>query len=172
METDIASVDCGSELTAGPLPAAMLALNKAHEVELSPLDAPDLRHLVRQSFATLRVGAVDAFLIALDQDADYGSPNYLWFRDRLARFVYVDRVVVSPLARGRGLARQLYEALFERAARAGHDRIVCEVNASPPNPESEAFHLALGFSTVGVGQLPERGKTVRYLERRLVVPGP
>ena len=72
----------------------------------------------------------------------------------------------------RVLDSQLYEALFERAARAGHDRIVCEVNASPPNPESEAFHLALGFSTVGVGQLPERGKTVRDLERRLVVPGP
>jgi uncharacterized protein len=33
-------------------------------------------------------------MLAFDQDADYDSPNFLWFRERLARFVYADRVVV------------------------------------------------------------------------------
>jgi predicted GNAT superfamily acetyltransferase len=170
MDQGVITIGRADELPGSSPLNAMLALNKAHEIELSPLDGAALQQLVRRALAAFRVGTVDAFLIALDQEAEYDSPNFLWFRERLPRFVYVDRVVVSPSARGRGLARRLYEALFEAALKAGHDRIVCEVNSSPPNPGSDAFHLALGFSPVGVGMRPERGKSVRYLERRLEQP--
>ena len=91
----------------------------------------------------------EAFLLAFDQAADYDSPNFLWFRDRTPRFVYVDRIVVAPAARGRGHARRLYDDLFAQARRAGHDQVVCEVNSEPANPASDAFHAALGFSEVG-----------------------
>jgi uncharacterized protein len=152
---------------AGPGGEALLALNNAHAVELSWLEPERLAHMIGQAFLARRVGAADAFLIAFDQDADYDSPNFLWFRERYPRFVYVDRIVVSGEARGRGLARELYAQLFEAAADADHDRIVCEVNADPPNPASDAFHAGLGFVEVGSAAIHDGRKTVTYLERRL-----
>ena len=114
-----------------------------------------------------RVGAADALLLAFDQGADYENPNFQWFHDRFDRFVYIDRVVVAPEKRGRGLAQALYGALFQRAARAGHERVVCEINWEPPNPASDAFHAAQGFAQVGLAVLPGAGKTVRYFSRSL-----
>jgi uncharacterized protein len=145
---------------------AALALNNAHAVELSWLEPERFAELVGRAFIACRIGS-DAFLLAFDQDADYDSPNFVWFRERLARFVYVDRVVVAPQARGQGHARRLYDELFERARRAGHDQVVCEVNAEPPNPVSHAFHAALGFREIGRAAIHDRAKTVRYLRRAL-----
>jgi uncharacterized protein len=149
------------------LGAAVLALNNAHAKELSWLEPERLQYLTAQAFAARRIGALDAFLLAFDQDALYDSPNFLWFRTRFPRFVYVDRVVVAASARGRGLARALYRDLFERAAKAGHACVVCEVNSRPPNPESDAFHAALGFAEVGYASIHDGAKDVRYLSRTL-----
>jgi predicted GNAT superfamily acetyltransferase len=132
-----------------PLAETLLALNNAHAAQLSWLEPERLAHLVGQAFLARRVGEADAFLLALDQDADYDSPNFLWIRSRYQRFVYVDRIVVALSARGRGYARRLYLDLFEHARKAGHERILCEVNSQPPNPQSDAFHAALGFVEVG-----------------------
>src|SRR5262249_2865269 len=138
-----------------------------HARELSWLEPTRLEHLVGQSFFARRVGQhlghVDAFLLAFDQDADYDSPNFLWFRERYQRFVYVDRIAVAFAARGRGLAPLLYRELFAEAVRARHSSVVCEVNSEPPNPASDAFHAALGFSEVGRASIHNGGKTVRYL---------
>ena len=150
-----------------PLAEALLALNNEHATELSWLTSERLTHLVRQAFFTRRIGLIDAFLLAFDQDADYDSPNFLWFRSRYKRFVYVDRIVVAARSRGRGLARLLYRDLFAEAVRAGHVRVVCEVNSQPPNPASDAFHAALGFVEVGTAAIDGGGKTVRYLLRSL-----
>lgn len=149
----------------------ILALNNAHAAELSLLDEEGLSELVAGSFHARRIGRNDAFLIALDErHPTYASPNYLWFRSRYPRFVYVDRVVVAGIARGLGHARRLYEDLFRKAREAGHDLIVCEVNSMPPNPSSDAFHARLGFEEVGAATIHGGAKTVRYLALRL--PGP
>ncbi|MCB2089612.1 MAG: GNAT family N-acetyltransferase [Sphingomonadaceae bacterium] len=148
---------------------ALLALNNDHAMELSLLDETGLAALVEAAFLAAHVGIGDALLIAMDQSSDYSSPNFLWFRDRFDRFVYVDRVVTAARARGQGLARLLYRSLFDQALAAGQIRSVCEVNSDPPNPGSDAFHAALGFAQVGSATL-ENGKTVRYLEKRLL-PG-
>jgi predicted GNAT superfamily acetyltransferase len=152
---------------AGADGAALLALNNAHAVELSWLEPERLAHLVDQAFVARRVGVADALLLTFDQAADYDSVNYLWFRERYPAFVYVDRVVVDDAARGRGLARALYDDLFAAAKAAGHQRIVCEVNSDPPNPASDRFHAALGFVTVGTAAIHGGKKTVTYLERVL-----
>jgi predicted GNAT superfamily acetyltransferase len=55
----------------------------------------------------------------------------------------------------------------ERLQHLVHDRIVCEVNARPPNPESDAFNAALGFVEVGSASIHNDSKTVRYLSRAL-----
>ena len=148
--------------------AAILTLNNAHAVELSLLAPERLSHLLRHAFYARRMGESAAFLMAFDQDADYDSPNYLWFRERYPRFVYVDRIVVDPAMRKRGLAHRLYEDLFLRAGQAGHDVVVCEVNSDPPNPASDAFHAAFGFAEVGCAKIHGGVKTVRYLARSLV----
>lgn len=162
--TDI-PIDLRTDYAAdADLRAALLALNNAHAVELSLADEARMAMLVERAFLAARVGKLDAALIAFDQDADYDSTNFLWFRARYPRFVYVDRIVTAPHARGRGLARRLYAHLFEQARLAGHERVVCEVNSDPPNPVSEAFHQALGFEPIGEAMLGN-GKTVTYLMR-------
>lgn len=156
------------EISPGtPLCDALLALNNSHAEELSWLEHERLQNLVAQAFYARRIGHLDAFLIALDQDGRYDSPNFLWFRSRYARFIYVDRIVVAASARGMGCARRLYADLFDRAAEAGYDRIVCEVNRQRPNPASDAFHAALGFAEVGSANIHDGSKTVRYLSRTL-----
>jgi uncharacterized protein len=146
---------------------ALLALNNAHARELSWLEPQRLTQLVNEAFLARRIGNLDAFLLAFDQDARYDSPNFLWFRSRYPRFVYVDRIVVASSARGKGCARRLYQDLFEHAARAGHERVVCEVNSTPPNPASDSFHAALGFAGVGTASVYDGSRTVRYLSHTL-----
>jgi uncharacterized protein len=144
-----------------------LILNNAHAEELSFLTPESMRRLLSAAFMAVTVGRADALLIAVDQDADYNSENFLWFRRRLSSFVYVDRIVVDPATRGQGLARELYRELFVRAAAAGHTRIVCELNADPSNAASDSFHLSLGFAEVGSAVIANGRKRVRYLSRPL-----
>jgi predicted GNAT superfamily acetyltransferase len=146
---------------------AVLRLNNDHAVETSFLVPEKLRRMLAEAFLAAAVGDVDALLIAFDQGAAYDSPNFLWFRSRFDRFVYVDRVITAPAARGRGYARALYETLFDGALRAGHERVCCEVNLVPANPGSDAFHAALGFAEVGRATDPASGKSVRYLTRSI-----
>jgi predicted GNAT superfamily acetyltransferase len=146
---------------------AVLALNAAHETETAPLASAQLHALLAQAFHVgLSAQGRDAFLIALDQDAQSASPNFHWFKSRYPRFVYIDRVIVAGHKRGLGLARKLYEDLFAAAAKAGHVLIGCEVNVQPPNPASDGFHEALRFVEVGRAAIRE-GKVVRYLARSI-----
>lgn len=148
--------------------AEILALNNKHAKELSWLEPERLTRLIGQSFYARRIGDIEAFILTFDQDASYDSPNFLWFRDRYTRFVYVDRVVVARSARGQGHARHLYEALFEHARQAGHAIVTCEVNTDPPNPASDAFHANLGFVEVGAAVIHDGKKSVRYFTRELI----
>src|SRR3954469_1741046 len=120
-DSELRSVGPADILRGSALGSALLALNNAHAQELSWLEPERLEYLLSEAFLARRIGELDAFLLAFDQDARYDSPNFIWFRARYPRFVYVDRIVVASSARGRGCARRLYNDLFERA---GHDRIV------------------------------------------------
>ncbi|MGA1201503.1 MAG: GNAT family N-acetyltransferase [Planctomycetota bacterium] len=105
------------------------------------------------------------YLVALTPEADYDSPNFLWFRERWPEFLYVDRVAVADHARRRGGGRRLYEALFAEAREQGIPRVVCEVNLRPRNDVSLAFHASLGFRPVGEAE--SQGHRVQYLEKRI-----
>jgi hypothetical protein len=143
---------------------ALRALNNAFAKETSFLDEADWVRLTgraRFAFAT-----PEAFVIGFDQDADYDSPNFLWFRDRYERFAYVDRIVVADTAHGKGLGRALYEKLFAEAKAAGYPCVMAEVNTNPPNPGSLTFHAKMGFEAVGEVTLSPQ-KSVRYFARTL-----
>jgi predicted GNAT superfamily acetyltransferase len=146
----------------------VLALNNAHAAETSLLTLERWVALRAQACVAAgfeRGGA--AFVIALDDAAAYANPNFAWFGARFDRFVYVDRIITAPHARGRGYARALYHHVFERAAAAGRVRVVCEVNAEPANPASDAFHAALGFEVLERCEVPSQHKVVSYLAKRL-----
>ena len=144
---------------------AILALNAAHQVETSPLDRAALEAMLDETFHSATAGGgKDGFIIAFDQDAAYDSVNFRWFQSRYERFIYVDRIITAPHARGRGIARGFYTTLFKAARAAGHRRIVAEINVEPPNPASMAFHSALGFAEVGRGEFSDQGKIVSYQE--------
>lgn len=144
-----------------------LELNNQHSVELSALGAGEFARLAACAFHARATIDPRSFLLAFDEAAPYASPNYLWFRARHSRFVYIDRIVIEPSGRGRGIARQHYLDLFEAARAAGHALVCAEVNFDPPNPASDAFHAALDFAEVGRAIQPARGKSVRYLELQL-----
>jgi uncharacterized protein len=147
---------------------ATLSLNNTHAKETSLLDESSLGALLNIAFYArgLDQGST-AFLIALDHNAPYDNPNFNWFKQRFGGFVYIDRIIVADGARGRGIARRLYQDLFAAAERAGHTRVVCEVNLVPPNPASDAFHAAMGFVEIGQATIHEGLKTVRYFEKAL-----
>lgn len=147
---------------------SVLFLNNINAKETSTLDEAGLKGLLDMAFYARGIerGAT-AFLIALEHSAAYVNPNFMWFQASRRSFVYIDRIVVSISARGQGIARLLYEDLFAAAKLCGHDRVVCEVNIEPPNPISEAFHLAMGFEAVGQATIHNGRKTVGYFEKTI-----
>jgi uncharacterized protein len=145
---------------------ALIVLNNDHAVELSLVTPDSFRALVAEAWLAIAPSDNAALLLVFDQDAAIEGPNFEWYKARHARFLYIDRVVVAAGARGRGLARKLYETAFAAGGAAGFELIGCEVNLDPPNPASDAFHAALGFSEVGDAWLPS-GKRVHYLTRSL-----
>jgi predicted GNAT superfamily acetyltransferase len=147
--------------------AAVLVANQAEVPAVGPLDAGRLRSLVALADPVLVAEAGDAlagFVVALPPGTSYGSPNYRWLSERYDDFVYVDRVVVLPAARGAGVGRALYDAVVDRADASV---LLAEVNTRPRNDESLAFHAAYGFSEVGRAEPYGDGTEVAYLARPL-----
>lgn len=143
--------------------AAILALNLESEQLLSPMDAARLLHLDQQSsyHRVVQDGdSVVAFLLAFREGANYDSPNYRWFAESYATFLYIDRVVVAASHQGRRLGAQLYEHLFAFARDAGIGIVACEFYIKPLNEASRRFHAKFGFREVGTQWLPESRKQV------------
>lgn len=147
--------------------AVLLALNNAEVPRVTALDEADLaryRRVLADALAIGPEGDPDAFCWTVGPGTDYSSVNYGWVSARYERFIYLDRVVVAPRARGRGLARALYDEVAARAVgRADH--FLAEVNTQPRNDESLAFHAALGFTEVGRARPYGDDIEVGYLAR-------
>src|SRR6187402_2887725 len=126
-------------------------------LELNNAAVPAMNLLTAEELATVfamcdvRLVATDrnhrllAFMLSMGMGQPYASENYAWFEARGIRHQYIDRIVVSPLAKGTGIGRALYESVFERARERGASEITAEVNLRPGNPGSVAFHEKLGF---------------------------
>jgi len=107
-----------------------------------------------------------AFLLAMEEQAEYDSLNFLWFKEHYDRFVYIDRVVVGEAHRRAGLGAALYADLLEWA-RGRTPRLACEVNVRPANEPSLRFHERLGFAPVGTQETDGGRKTVSLMTREL-----
>jgi uncharacterized protein len=145
---------------------ALLRINNASAVEISLLSQERFDQLIGAARIATFIQPSAAFLLAFEHSDIYDGGHFQWFQRRFDKFIYIDRVVVSEQYRRHGLGRTLYADLLERAEKLGHTAIVCEVNALPPNPVSDRFHAAHGFSEVGTATFDNGAKTVRYLLRR------
>lgn len=128
------------------------ALNQSEVPHVGDIDEERLAHLFASAayFPVLELeGDLAGFVICLDQDADYDSLNFLWFKERYDRFFYVDRIIVTSAFRRRGLASRLYDACLAHGKVLDFDVLALEYNIEPPNPVSAEFHRVYGFEEVG-----------------------
>ena len=143
------------------------ALNQAHARELADTAQDAFRLLVERATVAQIVAPKAGFILAFAAPPSVPHPNYDWLIARYPRLLYVDRVVVDSGWRRQGVARALYQHGVDIARGLGLRYMGCEVNQDPPNPGSDAFHAAMGFSPCGEQYLADRNKTVRYLVRDL-----
>jgi uncharacterized protein len=149
---------------------AVLELNLESVHFLSSLSRERLGALLKQSayHKVLELdGWIVAFILTFCADADYNSPNFLWFKNRYPSFLYIDRLVVRDGFRNIGCGKLLYQDLMAYCREHKLPRITCEVDIVPPNPVSLRFHRAHGFEEVG-SQWPYDGKKqVALMEKRV-----
>lgn len=145
----------------------VLALNQSNLDAVGPLDAQRLAWLVDIADTVLVAdddGVLAGFVVLIGPDGPYDSINYRWYGEQLAGFLYLDRVVVAPTHRRRGIGTLLYDAAEARAVPYGV--MALEVYADPPNEGSLAFHAHRGY--VEAGRLEQaNGKTAAILVKRL-----
>ena len=151
---------------------AVMALNNVEVPRVTALDREKLLRygpILNDALAAGPVGDPDGFCWTVGPGTAYWSPNYRWVAGRFASFVYLDRVVVAPRARGHGVARAMYDEVVRRAEGTS-DWLVLEVNTRPRNEESLAFHAALGFEEVARQQPYGDDTEVAYLARPIAGP--
>lgn len=108
-------------------------------------------------------GTIAGFCMVLLPDADYGSPNFKFFCDRLDDFIYLDRVAVTSDFQGKGIGAALYREV-EKLSDATW--FALEVNTKPRNEGSLRFHTREGF--VQMEELETRpGKMVSLMVKKL-----
>lgn len=149
---------------------SLLALNDAYVHFTSPMDVDRLSLLHDQSYyhcVAEEDGKILGFLLVFAQNARYDSDNFTWFRQRYRNFLYVDRIVVSEDAQGKGIGKSLYDALFELGRSRGFESVCCEYNTIPANPVSASFHGKFGFREVGSETYQEGKKQVSMQMLRL-----
>jgi uncharacterized protein len=105
-------------------------------------------------------GIVSAFLLAMCNGSSYRNDNFEWFSKKYARFIYVDRVVVSSASRGLRLGSRLYEDVFRHARSNAIPLVTCEYNLVPPNEPSRLFHDKFGFKEKGTQWVANGAKQV------------
>jgi L-amino acid N-acyltransferase YncA len=132
--------------------AAACAAIYAPQVEEGPVSfeerAPDAAEMAARME---RYGAGHAWLVAERQGEVVGYAYATAFNERPAyRWSTSVSVYIAEDARGEGVGRALYEALFERLRERGF-RMAC-AGITLPNEASCGLHESLGFELVGVNR--------------------
>ena len=143
----------------------ILDINATEEEKTSRIDLARITQLDRWSdYHRVAVveGQVVGFLLVMSDASDYDGDNFRWFIERYKRFLYVDRIVIDQAYAGQGVGSALYGDLIEFAATQGRPALCCEINVSPPNPVSHAFHARFGFNEVGRSAEASAPKIVSY----------
>ncbi|MDA0957624.1 MAG: GNAT family N-acetyltransferase [Proteobacteria bacterium] len=145
----------------------MLALNNANTPHVNALTGDALQALIGQAAGFRALVGEDerlaGFMLLIGEGQSYQSLNYQWFSKHMTDFLYVDRIVIEPEHRGLGAAVELYAWAKALASSQKIKWLTCEVNLSPPNPRSIAFHQRQGFSEIGQQKTDGGQKTVSLM---------
>lgn len=152
--------------------AFVLGLNKANEELLLPMDADELAFLSNTA-ALFKIAYVDGvpagFLIALREEIkEYDVMCYKQFCERYPKFIYIDRVAVDERFRNKGIARRLYQSVFERAKELGIEVLTAAIVKEPYNEASMGFHGEMDFCEIG--EVTVRGGTVNVSLQAAMIP--
>lgn len=143
----------------------ILDINATEEEKTSRIDLARITQLDLWSDYH-RVAVMDdeviGFLLVMSEISDYDGENFRWFAERYGRFLYIDRIVIDRTFGRRGVGNALYSDLIQFAATQGWSMLCCEINVSPPNPVSHAFHAGFGFHEVGRSTDALVSKVVSY----------
>ena len=148
----------------------VLTLNESVVPHVNSITLADMQDILLK--AEYFRGACDgddqvvAFLIGLNPETEYHSPNFLWFCDHYENFAYVDRIAVALSAQRQGVAEALYGD-FAKVTLNWAQSMCCEVNLRPENPGSIAFHQRLGFVQVGTLESDNGAKKVALLLKKI-----
>ncbi|MBS0589993.1 MAG: GNAT family N-acetyltransferase [Proteobacteria bacterium] len=148
---------------------SVLALNNAAGSTILPLDAAGVRKFHEEA-AYFRVAEIEGhlagFLIGLRENAEYGSGNFLWFREHYPKFLYIDRIVIARPYRGHGLGRIFY-ADVTSFAEVRVPLLACEVFLEPRDDVAVLFHGTYGFREVGQQNMANVSRRVSLLAKEL-----
>ncbi|TFI48847.1 N-acetyltransferase family protein [Diaphorobacter sp. DS2] len=112
------------------------------------IDPPTAQDMAARRADVLAKGL--PYLVAEEAGQVLGFAYCNWFKPRPAyRFSAEDSIYVADAARGRGLGRQLLEALAMQAEAAGVRKLLAVIGDSA-NAGSISVHRAAGFTDVGV----------------------
>ncbi len=139
----------------------VLQLNTQFVPKVSKIDLAWLeKYLIEADVFAVDVEGDDfrGYIIGMLPDCDYGSENFKWFKARYSDFLYIDRIAIAQKAQSQGVGQALYRHV-ENAFKGRVSALACEVNITPPNPQSLRFHHWLGFEEVG--QQDTKGGTIR-----------
>ncbi|HEX5693943.1 MAG TPA: GNAT family N-acetyltransferase [Arenimonas sp.] len=130
---------------------SVVAVNNAAGASILPMDLAKARFFWEHAdyFRVVEQdGVVSGFLVALGPDAPHDSPNFQWFRERYADFLYIDRIVIARPRRGGGRGRAFY-ADVQSFAEVRRPLLACEVFLQSGNDPALLFHGQFGFREVG-----------------------
>ncbi|PJK07516.1 GNAT family N-acetyltransferase [Lysobacteraceae bacterium NML95-0200] len=130
---------------------SVLALNNAAGPGILPIDAARMRYLFDHAEyfrVAEREGHIVGMLIAFGSQSQHDSHNFAWFAERLANFLYIDRIAVSSRRRGGGVGRALY-ADVQSYAEARYPELCCEVFLQEGTDPALLFHGTFGFREMG-----------------------
>jgi uncharacterized protein len=149
--------------------AHVLRINWSGQPGIAPLDEGELSRLMavpNEHLTAARGDDVVGYLLAFRGDAIYDGEEFLAFQRILTQpFIYVDQVAVSISAQRSGIGKSLYKELEVSARAQGIGLLCSEVNISPRNEPSLAFHASLEFSPMGPLSTSD-GREVELFKKR------
>ncbi|MDA8454788.1 N-acetyltransferase family protein [Acidovorax sp. GBBC 3334] len=131
-----------------PAIAAIYAHHVLHGTGTFEIDPPSATDMASRRADVLARNL--PFLVAEEQGEILGFAYANWFKPRPAyRFSAEDSIYIADAARGKGLGRQLLDALCDAAQAAGVRKLLAVIGDSA-NAGSIGVHRAAGFTEIGV----------------------
>jgi predicted GNAT superfamily acetyltransferase len=107
-------------------------------------------------------GALRAFALGMSSHLPQAHFSLHWFLMRFENFLFLERLVVAPALRRKGLASALLERTLQWSRNEGLTMLCCQVHDRPANREAQAFVLSQGFKAIESVMLPSRDIVTMY----------